>query len=129
MRAISSAALVAATVACATDRTAAPSATSSASPPLTAEDVEERVQRAGPSLRGCYLEHRFTYGLQPLSDFRVRLRIPVDGGPHVAEIAEATEPGQEALERCVVQVVEKLRFRAHRGEPLVVDVPIRAPKR
>lgn len=97
--------------------------------PLLEDEVGRMVGYTSNRLSGCYQRYRLTYGLTPASDFIVRMRIPNDGAPHVAEIAKKTQTGQDDLELCVVETLEAIRFPAHSGEPLVVDVPIKAPKR
>lgn len=97
--------------------------------PLTVGEVERRLAFLSGSFAGCYHRLRLTFGVDPPSSYVVRVEVPSNGGSTTATVLEATVEGQQDLERCIVDEVEGLRFPPHVGEPLVLDVPIRAPKR
>lgn len=97
--------------------------------PLTAQEVGRALAARTARFGRCYQRVRLTLGLNAPSDFVARLRVGSDGGPPVAEIVEATAAGQDDLERCIVGELESLEFPPHVGETVIVDVPIRAPKR
>lgn len=110
----------------------APASTSSAPPPpppLTADEVEKVLGTRTPLLADCYMRHRLQYGLEIPSDYVVRFTIPSGDAPPFAEIREASQPGQEEIEVCVVEVFETTPIRRNDGDPLVLDVPVRAPSR
>ena len=97
--------------------------------PLVVEEVTSALQRRRRQLTTCYHRVRLKYGLELPSEYVVRVRVPRTGEPVSAEIMQATQPKQAELADCIVDEVEALEFPPHRGEDLVFDVPIKAPKR
>ncbi|MEL6189110.1 MAG: hypothetical protein AAFU79_31195 [Myxococcota bacterium] len=97
--------------------------------PLEVAEVERALGAISHRLTNCYKRVRLSLGLVAPSNYVVRLRVENAGDPPVAEVVKASQKGQEPLERCLVQELEALRFPAHVGSALVIDVPIDAPKR
>lgn len=125
---LSLSAALAALAACASSASPPPS-TEPASRPLTAGEAEARIAVRVQLFSDCYRKNRLRYGLEAPASYVLRLRIPASDGPKVATVQEATAEGQEELERCLIEVLEGTQFRAAPAEPLVLDVPIRAPDR
>lgn len=98
-------------------------------PPLDIGTAEAIITRHASYVTDCYRVHRLNLGLEDPSSYVVRLRIPNDGTAPIAEIREATVEGQEQLEACIIDKLETMRFPVHSGDTMVLDVPIRAPRR
>lgn len=94
----------------------------------TAEDVGRRLGRERVAFGRCYARERMN--LQPVdrADYLVEVTVPAGGGHPEATIVERAVSGIETLEACLVDVIRRVEFRAPEGGPLVVDVPIRAPR-
>ena len=94
--------------------------------PVDEKEVERAVWDQAEALGACYRRERLNAGLSSsLSGYVFRMRIGVDGArPSVALVRESVG-GQVALRECLEQVLKRLDFPAHVGQPLVVDVPIK----
>src|SRR5687768_7831713 len=91
--------------------------------PLTEAEVAASVSRQQRRIGDCYARERLN-AAGPLSDFEIRLKIPVDGSAPKGQVVRASIPGQIMLETCIVDTLTSLRFPAHNGATLVIDVPI-----
>jgi hypothetical protein len=94
--------------------------------PLSEAEAGKMIDEARPRIVDCYMRERFNTK-RALSDFEVRLKVPVDGSRAKAEIARASIPGQIMLEACVMDVLTSIHFPAHSGASLLLAVPIQGP--
>jgi hypothetical protein len=94
--------------------------------PLTESEVAASINQQQRRISDCYARERLN-AAGPLSDFEIRLKIPVDGSAPKGQVVRASIPGQMMLESCVVDTLTSLRFPAHNGATLVIDVPISGP--
>lgn len=97
--------------------------------PLTVQEVTERFRTRSVELGRCYERERFNQAPIERADYVASVTIPPEGSPLQVSIASAAVPGLEALEDCICQVLKAVRFRAHDGPEMTLDVPVRAPGR
>lgn len=97
--------------------------------PLTSAEAEAAIAAQRDRFAACYGRTRLRYGLLAPSSYVLRLTIPASRDPALATVQSATEEGQEDLEACLIEVLETTAFPSAPESPLVLDVPIRAPRR
>lgn len=97
--------------------------------PLTVEEVEETVRGVAQDFGACYHTERRQLVVEDLSEYVLQLRVPVDGKAPEVTVVKSTIPAQKTLEQCVVNVLAKLRFPAHPGKRITLNVPIKEASR
>jgi hypothetical protein len=90
--------------------------------PLTVGEVEERLKQSRVRLEACYRAEAMNS--PKLSSYVMRMRVPSDGERPEVTVVKATLPEQKVLEDCVRQVLRALRFPAHSGGAIELEVPI-----
>ena len=103
---------------------ASPRIDSKRTDPLTVEEVENAVRSVAAEFGTCYRNERRQLFAEELSDYVLQLRVPIDGSQPEITVVKATIAGQEALEHCLVMVLSRLRFPAHPGKRITLNVPI-----
>lgn len=89
---------------------------------LAPAEVERAVQGQAARFEACYRSEAMNS--PKLSSYVYRLDVPPDGSAPVVHLQKASIPEQKLLEDCVTQVLRSLRFPAHTGARLEVEVPI-----
>ena len=92
--------------------------------PLTIEEVEGQVRSVAPEFGTCYRNERRQLFSQELAEYLLQIRVPIDGSTPEVTVVKASIAGQETLESCVVRVLSRLRFPAHPGKRITLNVPI-----
>jgi hypothetical protein len=96
--------------------------------PLTVEEVENSIRSVAQDFGTCYSNERRQLFTADLSDYLLQLRVPNDGSHPEVSVVKASIAGQETLENCVVTVLSRLRFPAHPGKRITLNVPIEEAK-
>ncbi len=91
---------------------------------LTPEDVEAEVRSVATDLGSCYRNERLQLFSGDLPEYLLRLRVPTDGSRPEVTVVKASIAGKEALESCLVTVLSRLRFPAHPGKRITLNIPI-----
>ena len=92
------------------------------------EEAEELVRAKARRLQLCYSRERLNSLGGELSDYILQVQIPTNGKGAQVKIIEATVPGQAHLEDCVKMTVARIKFPAHSGQPIIMNVPIEGPE-
>jgi len=96
--------------------------------PLTVDEAAEIMAARAPDLSRCYTYERLNLNLPDGADYVAQVFVPTDGSEPIVELVAAAVPGLETLEDCLVRTLRRTSFPAHAGEPLTVNVPIKAPR-
>lgn len=96
--------------------------------PLAVEEVEDAVRRSRERIVACYRTERFNNPEAKLPSFAFRMEIPTDASAQKVVMTSQQTTAQRVLEGCVRDALVAIRFPAHAGAPLVVDVPIDGPE-
>lgn len=89
---------------------------------LTVDQVRARISEKAPALTLCFKREKLSSDV--LASFVYELTIPNDGTPHQVKQISTSGPNQLILAECIQTVLQKLRFIAHSGSKLTVQVPI-----
>jgi hypothetical protein len=93
--------------------------------PLTAEEVTQEVNGHLEELQKCFSRERLN--ASAVSAYTFRMEIPNDGSPPKVALVSNTPPPKEDqlfLVNCLSDVLRRIKFPAHVGEKLKIDVPI-----
>jgi hypothetical protein len=93
--------------------------------PLTVDEVQSKVRASAEEISTCYRNERLQLNAGALSEYVLQLRIPNDGKPPQVLVGSASIQGQTTLEGCLVGVLARLRFPAHPGKRITLNVPIK----
>lgn len=96
--------------------------------PLTPEEVTEQIREGLTKFEDCYRRERLNFTFPTLSSYTFRFQVPADGSKNRIGVVEETQPGQQALRLCLADALRSIRFPAHTGKTITIDVPIAAPK-
>ena len=89
---------------------------------LTVDQVRATISNQAPALTACFKREKLSSDV--LASFVYELTIPNDGTSHQVKQLSATGPNQLILAECIQTVLKKLKFIAHSGSKLRVQVPI-----
>ena len=89
---------------------------------LTVEQVRKKISDRAPSLTACFKREKLSSDV--LASFVYELIIPTDGTLHQVKQVSTSGPNQLILAECIQKVLKELRFLAHSGTELRVQVPI-----
>lgn len=93
------------------------------------EEVEGAVRAVAHEFGACYHTERRQLVVEDLSEYVLQLRVPADGAAPEVTVVKASIPAQKTLEHCVVTVLSNLRFPAHPGKRITLNVPIKEAAR
>lgn len=90
---------------------------------LTPEEAEKMIQARADQIRVCYGRERMNLD-QKVGNYVFRVWIPTDGSGADVEVVKETVPGLITLRGCLEDVLTRIKFPAHIGEPITLMVPI-----
>ncbi len=91
--------------------------------PLTTNEAERLIQLQAERIAVCYRRERINLDAKT-GNYVFRVWIPTDGSEPDVEAVKETVPNLITLRGCLVDVLERVDFPKHNGEPMTLNVPI-----
>lgn len=92
---------------------------------LTVEEAERYLRQTAPEFEACYRREALNMA-QQVSSYVMQVSVPTDGKPATVTVLKETVPGQMTLRGCLVDAIRRVKFPAHIGQVIKMNVPIEA---